>query len=511
MSVVMDRRKFLAGLGAASAAGVATATRAGAQTKKRELVIAQGGDVSRLDPHFSTASNDVRVSFNLFDTLVARRSDGKLHPGLATEWRTTAPTTYQFKLREGVRWHNGDPFTAADAKWSLERTWDPAMKTLVATAINTIDRIETPDPFTMVVHTKKPDPLLPARLAFFGGQIVPKKYVSEVGPDGFNDRPVGTGPVRFVSWVKDDRLVLDANPDYWDGRIDVDRVIFRSIPETAPRVAALLKGEADLITQLPPDQWDRVNQNPMTRGVEALFAGIVVLGVNSKNPPLDNPLLKQALSLAIDRQVIVKELWRERAIVPTGPIVKTDNHFDPTLPPLPYDPREARERLRRAGYRKEPVIIETTTGYIANDKAMSEAIAAMWKDIGVNAVIEVIEFSVRSQKNRDRTFKGLWWADPTSTLADPDGMMWRLLGPGGIGDYWRHREFDELGDAARFSLDEKFRGEAYRKMTRIFLEHNPWIIVLQPYLDYGVQRYVDWKPNADRRFDIRSYNFHMRR
>jgi ABC-type transport system substrate-binding protein len=148
---------------------------------------------------------------------------------------------------------------------------------------------------------------------------------------------------------------------------------------------------------------------------------------------------------------------------------------------------------------------------IANDKPMSEAIAAMWKDIGINVVVEVIEFSVRAQKNRERTFKGLWWSDPTSTLGDPDGMMWRLMSPGGPHDYWRHPEFDELGNAARFSIDEGFRAKAYKRMTELFLEFNPWIIVIQPNEDYGLQKYVDFTPNPNQAFELRRFNFHMRR
>ena len=133
-------------------------------------------------------------------------------------------------------------------------------------------------------------------------------------------------------------------------------------------------------------------------------------------PPLDNPLVKQALSLAIDREAIVKELWRGRGIVPSGPIAKGDNHFDASLPPLAYNPKEARERLKKAGYKGEEIVIETTVGYTANDKPMSEAIQAMWKDVGVNAKVEVIEYSVRAQKNRDKTFKGSGGRIPTSTL-----------------------------------------------------------------------------------------------
>ena len=507
-----DLLKGAAALGAAAAVPMTAGGPALAQTtQKKELMTAQSGDVSKFDPHFSTSSNDIRVSFNVFDNLTSRHPDGKLYPGLATEWKLEGQTTWRFKLRQGVKFHNGDPLTSADVKFSIERTYDPAAKTMVATALATIEKIETPDPSTVVITTKKPDPLLPARLAFYGGQIVPKKYLESVGNDTFNAKPVGSGPVKFGSWVKDDRAVLEANADYWGGKIDVDRWIMRPIPETAPRIAALLKGEVDVITQLPPDQGERVAGNASTRVSGALYAGLYVLAVNSKRPPLDNPLVKQALSLAIDREAIVKELWRGRGVVPSGPIAKGDNHFDTSLPPLAYNPAEAKERLKKAGYKNEEVYIETTVAYVAQDKAMSEAIAAMWKDVGVNVKVEVIEYSVRAQKNREKSFKGVFWSDPTSTLGDPDGMMWRLLGPGGPQDYWREAKFDELGAAARFSVDEKFRGQAYKEMTKIFLENFPWLPVIQPYEDYGLQKYVEFTPNPNQQFELRRFNLKLRR
>jgi peptide/nickel transport system substrate-binding protein len=314
-----------------------------------------------------------------------------------------------------------------------------------------------------------------------------------------------------VSWTKDDRLVCDANPDYWGGRVDMDRWIMRPIPETAPRIASLLKGEVDIITQLPADQDERVAGNATTRVVGALYAGLYVLAVNSKRPPLDNPLVKQALSAAIDRDAIVKELWRGRGIVPNGMIAKGDNHWDPKLPPLPYNPTAARDLLKKAGYKNEEIIIETTVAYLSNDKQMSEAIQGMWRDVGVNAKVEVIEYSVRAQKNREKSFKGVFWSDPTSTLSDPDGMVWRLIGPGGPQDYWRHPRFDELCNAARFSVDEKFREQCYREMEKIFLEHFPWLPVIQPYEDYGLQKYVEFTPNPNQQFEIRRFNLKLKR
>lgn len=513
----ITRRGFLAAaaglLGSMAAAEGLLARVSGAQTtSKTEVVVAQGGDLSKMDPHLTTSGWDLTILMNLYDNLTSRHPDGKVYPGLATEWKLVNPTLWQFKLRQGVKFHNGDPFTAADVKFSIERAYDPNRKiSLVRTNFQTIDHIETPDPFTVNFYTKKPDPLLPARFSFSGGQIMSKKYVEAVGDDAFNLKPVATGPIEFNQWIKDDRVVMDANRDYFLGKIDVDRAIFRPIPEMAARISALLAGEVDLITKLPPDHADRVAKHPNTKVEEALYAGLYVLQANSKRPPLDNPKVKQALSLAIDRESIVKDLFRGQGIVPSQPIAKGDNHFDESLPPLKYDPNLAKQRLKEAGYKGEEVVIESGQGLIVYDKEMGETVVSMWRGIGVNAKLEILETTVRAQKLREKTFKGFFWADPTSILRDPDGMMWRILGPGGIYEYWRHPRFDELGDAARFSVDEKFRGQCYKEMTKIFQEQVPWIEVIQPIELYGLQKYMDWKAHSLQQIELRNFNFKFRR
>jgi len=517
-SDAIGRRSFLGG-------GAALGLRAGAQvplsgasawaavetTQKRDLVVLQPNDITALDPHGGIHTSDIAVKFSLFDTLVRRHPDGTLHPALATAWQRTAPTTWQLTLRPDVRWHDGARFTSVDAKYSLDRTYDATLKAArLRPFFQTIDRTEAPDPGMLVIHTKRPDPLIPAKLASCG-QIVPWAYIDRVGFRVFNQRPVGTGPLRFVSWTKGDACVLAANPDYWDGRLELERVIFRPVPEPGARVDALLRGDADLITRLAPDHAERVATHPSTRVAGAPYAGLYVLLVNVWVRPLNDPLVRQALSLAIDRGTIVKELWRGRGVVPSGPIPWGDTHYEPALPPLPYDPQGARNRLRQAGYRGEPVVLETTVGFIANDKAMTELIAEMWEDVGVKVVIEVIDNEVRHLKYRQQTFKGLAWSDPTSTTRDPDGMMGRLLGPDTPHDYWRHPEFDRLVIAARLAGDESVRAEAYRRMTAIFLEHNPWIVVLQPYEDCGLRRYVEFTPSPDQQLELRRFNFRMRR
>jgi peptide/nickel transport system substrate-binding protein len=518
----MDRRGFLsrASFGLAGGLALALAPSAAAPsigvqtTTKRDLVIAQAFDLTSLDPHASTLASDWRVAFNVFDTLIRRHPDGTLHPALASTWKRTAPTTWQFTLRSDVRWHDGARFTSVDAKYSLDRTYDPTVKAarlLGPWWTQAIERTEAPDPATLIIHTRWPDLLMPARLASCAGTVVPWAYIDRVGFKAFNERPVGSGPLRFVSRSKGDQCLLDANPDYWGGRIDVDRVVFQSVPDPERRVDLLLRGAADLIVPLAPEHGPRVASGPSTQVAGVLYAGLYVLAVNVWVPPLNDPMIRQALSLAIDRETIVKELWRGRGVVPNGPIPRGDRLHDPSLRALPYDPGAARERLKRAGYRGEAIHFETTAGMIANDRLMAEAIAEMWEDVGVKVVLDVIDPEARHRKNRQQAFKGLWWSDPTSIIRDPDGMMGRLLSPGQPHDYWRHDEFDRLAIAARSSGDERARAEAYRKMTTIFLEQNPWIVVLQPVEDYGLRRYVEFTPNPDQQLELRRFNFRMRR
>jgi peptide/nickel transport system substrate-binding protein len=507
---VLGRRGFLGGVSGllGFVAAELRSRPAGAQTtRKTDLVVGQSGDFARFDPHMTTGVLDSGATFNIFDNLVNRQRDNQLHPSLAREWKLLQPTVWQFRLRPGVKWHNGDSFSSVDVKFSIERTSDTTARTVVATVFSTVDRVEVPDSLSVLFHTKKPDLLLPARLASFGGQIIPKKYFESVGPEQFNTMPVGTGPVKFVSWRKDDQAVFEAYRDYWGGRPDFDKLIFRPIPEPAARLAALLAGEVDIILRLPPDHVEQVLKHPRTKVESVLYAGHLVLAVNSKRPPLDNPLLKQALSLAIDRETIIRELRHNRGIVPNGPIPQGDNHYDASLPPLRYDPALAKRRIKEASYNREEIVLEATV----SDKAMSETVVGSWQDVGINAKLEIVEASVRGQKLRERTFKGLLWGEPASALGDPDGMMWRLLAPGASFDLWRHPRFDELGEAAHYSVDERFRGQAYKEMTQIFLEHLPWIPVIQHGHLYGLQRYVEWKPYSNQLIEFRPFNFKFRR
>ena len=464
----------------------------------RDLTIGQGTDVSHLDPHYSTSASDVNVFFNLYDNLVLRDEQLNLTPGLATSWQLIDDRTWQFKLRQGVVFHNGDAFTADDVKFSLERAIAENPRTSVYAALNTIERVDILDPLTVNLVTKHPDPLLPTRLSYYGGMILPRQYFEKVGMEGFRKEPVGTGPIKFVEWKKNERLVFEANKRYWRHTLPYDKVIYKPYPETAARIAALLAGEVDFITAVPPDQVEVIDKSGSAKVEGALYAGFFSYTFNVKVPPLDNKLVRQAMHYAIDRQAIVKKLWRGRGVVPNDAYPNVDKiGYDPKKPPFEYNPKKSKDLLAQAGYKGEEIKIESAIGYLANDKQLTETIAAMLQEVGINAKVQLLEYSVRAQKLRQKALEGLLLGDPTSTLLDPDGMFWRLMQPGGIIDYWRNPEWDRLMGEARVLQDAHKRDANYKQAAEIFLDEVPVLIVLQPEKTFALKKDLQWKARSD--------------
>jgi peptide/nickel transport system substrate-binding protein len=464
----------------------------------RDLVIGQGTDVSLLDPHYSTSASDINVFFNLYDNLVLRDENLNLTPGLATSWKLVDDTTWQFKLRDGVVFHNGDRFTADDVKFSLERAIADNPRTSVFAALNTIERVDVLDAATVNIVTKQPDPLLPTRLSYYGGMMLPKQHFEKVGMEEFRKAPIGTGAIKFIEWRKNERLVFEANKRYWRTPIPYDKVIYRPYPETAARMAALIAGEVDFITAVPPDQVEVIEKSGTAKVEGALYAGFFAYYMNVKHPPMDNKLVRQALHYAVDRQAIVKKLWRGRGVVPNDAYPNVDKiGYDKSKPPFEFDPKKAKDLLAQAGYKGEEIKIESAVGYLANDKQLTETLGAMFQEVGINAKVQLIEYSVRAQKMRQKGVDSLLLGDPTSTLLDPDGMFWRLMQPGGLIDYWRNAEWDRLMGEARFLQDPKKRDEHYKQAAKIFLDEVPVLIVLQPEKTFALKKELNWKARSD--------------
>src|SRR5256885_7592674 len=253
-----------------------------------QITISQPAEATTMDPGRSTQVLTVNYFYNLYDALTRWDNSLRLQPGLATSWKNVNETTWEFTLRQGVKFHDGAPLTAEDVKATLERNLQPG-RTVVQPGFATIEAVQIVNPTTIRIVTKKPDPLLLVRVAQMGAQILPARLTTDDGVKELARRPVGTGAYRLVEWVKDERLVMEANRDWWgwEGKPPaIERVVWKPIPDDFPRIVALEKGEADIITNVPPDRMAALADGRATRLVTVQATRYVVLSMNTTQPPL---------------------------------------------------------------------------------------------------------------------------------------------------------------------------------------------------------------------------------
>lgn len=478
------------------------ATSAAAQPAgNRVVTLGVQNSQGKLDPQLSTGNPDTYVFDNIYDYLVIQERGAKIIPALATEWKVNGKT-WQFKLRPGVKWQNGDPFTSADVKFTFDRLADPAAKTPFATQYKAITSIEAPDDLTVNFTTQDPDPLLPARFSVHGGYIIPQKYFKQVGADEFQNKPIGTGPFKMTEWVKNDHLTLEPSSTYWGDQPNTTRAIIKYIPEDAARVAALVKGEVNFIDSVPTDQYVKLNAGPATRGYADLQGFAATLLLNTNVPPLDNTLVRRAMSLAIDRQGLVDNLLAGQSKVLNGFVCIGDFGYDPNRPPLPYDPKKAADLVKQANYKGEVIQYESRQ----SEKSIAEAIVSMWKAVGLNGSVVIVDPAIRSQEVASKTIKGALWYGPGSPFGDADGTIYAYLGPGTIGLYWQNDEYNKLVLASHVELDKDKRYQMYQQIEKIVDDNAPFITLYQPAQLFAFSNAIKWEASPGYRVDLAKKN-----
>jgi peptide/nickel transport system substrate-binding protein len=488
-----------------------------APAQPKPVIVVQSGEAATLDWHMHCDKNAHEPDRQIFDTLLRRDLKTlKLEGNLAESWRLLNETTWQFKLRRGIKFHNGEPLDAAAVKYSIERMLNPKQGAPGRTSIATIDHVDVVDASTVNVVTSKPFPLLPVRMS--PGHcgtvgIVPPKYLEQIGDAGFAVKPVGTGPYKFVEWVKDERLVMEANRDWWgwEGKAPTfERVVWKPIPDDFPRIVALEKGEVDIITNVPPDRMKSIAEGRGTRIVTAQATRYVVLSMNTTQPPLSDKRVRQAMHYALDVPAIIKNLYAGMGKPFSGGVADTDFGYNAALKPYPYDAGKAKALLTQAGYGGGvDLIVHAGTGTMVNDKALIETIVDMWSRVGIRGRIEMMEMGARQRMNNERAVppSGLLLGNPQSTLLDADGSLWRIFHPTGFnGKYWigsqPGQRFHDLMEQARYSLDPKKRKALYAEATAIIHEEKPWLELFQEVVVYGTSRRVAFKPRADYRLIV---------
>jgi peptide/nickel transport system substrate-binding protein len=477
-----------------------------------QITISQPAEATTMDPGRSTQVLTVNYFYNLYDTLTRWDNALRLQPGLATSWKNINETTWEFTLRQGVKFHDGAPLTAEDVRATLERNLQPG-KTVVQPGFATIESVQVVSPTTIRVSTKKPDPLLLVRMAQMGAQILPARLTTEDGVKELARRPVGSGAYRFVEWVKDERLVMEANREWWgwEGKAPaIDRVVWKPIPEDFPRIVALEKGEADIITNVPPDRIKGIADGRATQILTTPSSRIAILSINSTQPPLSDKRARQALHYALDVPSIIRNLYAGQGKPFSGGVADTDFGYNASLKAYPFDPAKAKQLLADAGRPSGiDVSLHAGSGTMVNDKFLLETIADMWAKVGIRARIDIMEMGARQRMLNERSVpaNGLLLGNPQSTLLDADGSLWRLWHPNGFnGKYWvgsqPGQRFHDLMEQARYSLDQGKRRTFYIEATQIIHEEKPWLELFQETIVYGVSRRVAFKPRADYRLIV---------
>jgi peptide/nickel transport system substrate-binding protein len=484
-----------------------------AATNGAEITISQTADAQTMDPGKTTLILNVNFMYNLYDSLTRWDSSLKLQPGLATSWKDVSDTVWEFTIRQGVKWHDGAPLTAEDVKATLERLMAPG-KTLYQTSFATVSSVEVAGPYAIRVVTKYPDSLLPVRMAQMGSQIIPARAaLSDAAATELARKPIGTGAYRLVEWVKDDRVVMEANREWWgwEGKSPaIERVIWKPIPDDFARMSALERGEVDLVTNVAPDQVKGISEGSNTKIVSVPSTRTVIFSMNASQPPLSDKRVRQALHYAMDVPSIVRNLFAGQGKLMSGMLADTDFGYNPALKPYPYDPARAKKLLAEAGHASGiDVTLYAGSGTMVNDKQLLEVIADMWSKVGIRAKVQMLEMAQRSKMNNERAVpaNSMLLTTPQSTLLDADGSVWRLLHPNGLwGKHWAGNQaggrFYELMEQARTSLDQRKRKALYTEATQILHEEKPYLELFQEVLTYGASKRLNIKPRPDYRLIV---------
>lgn len=472
-----------------------------------EVVIGIAGDPPGGDPHKSRGAQGGHILFNLHAGLVELSGDmERVSPMLASSWEQVGPLTWRFSLREGLAFHNGEALDAAAVEYSFDRLMDPNAVRLNSDFTN-FDDVVAIDDHTVEVRLKAPVPSFLAVLAGF--QVVPPQYTSSVSEEEYALQPVGIGPYKFVSWQPGQPFVMEAFDGYWAGRPDVDRLVFRPIPEASTRLAELLAGTVDIIAAPNYDDLDQIDANQSTRVEAAPGRRTVFLNMDhiAGLEPLQDARVRRAISHAIDRQLIIDTLLGGYG-EPLATLWRTDMFgYDSSFEPHAYDPDESRRLLADAGY-PDGFAVRMLTSEIVINKGLevAEAVASMLTDIGIVAEVVVVPDQVRrnmyiANVNRDNLQPGevepMWLANWGAGIPDATSALLGLLHTSGTSSFTRIPDLDRMIDAFASEGDEEVRlGMARELQEYLYTELLQVPLFLQSNL-YGVNERLGWAARKD--------------
>lgn len=457
-----------------------------------EITVVLTADPTTLDPQITGEANERRVNANVCETLLTLDQDMKLVPQLATDYEQLDDTTWQFKLRQGVKFHNGEEFNADTVVFSVKRIIDPELNSEMLSFFPSIVDAVKVDDYTVNIITSGPDPVLPKRLYWI--RMVPPVYTQTADPETYANNPIGTGPYKFVSWEKGVAITLEANADYWGGAPSIDVVHLRPIQEESTRLAALQAGEVDLITGVLPEQVDQVPVVVHTPGLE-----FPLVRFNNTEGVLVDVRIRQAINYAVDKEAIARDLFGGYAVVADGQILTPDHFgYNPNVEAYPYDPGKAEALLAEAGYDGAEIVLEGEAGRWLKDKELQEVIASQLNEVGLNVTLHINEWSnfidllLASEGKPQMIF-----VSNDNPLMDADLTFASYYECGARMGAYCNEEVTRLIQEGRVETDVAKREQMYQEAVQLARDDPAMLFLVNFENIYGLSERLEWTPSRN--------------
>jgi peptide/nickel transport system substrate-binding protein len=468
--------------------------------EKTSLVLAQSADITTLDPQNSLSTNGDRVFRNMFSRLFSRDSNMEIQPELVESYENTDDVTWKFKLKEGIKFHNGDPLTAEDVKFSLDRVMtDQTLKEFPY--FTQLKEVKVSDAQNLEIITDGPMPTLLPLLAKSGSDVLPKKYFEEVGLEEFLKNPIGSGPYKLVEWKRDDRVILEAYDEYFGDAPKWKEVIVRAIPESSTRVGELLTGGVDLATDIPPNEWERVNNENNVSLITGDTTRVMLLVVRTTDgAKTSDPKVREAIDLAINEKAIVDSVLKGtgvpvRSRVPEGVIGSNPDLYDSYV----YDLEKAKKLLAEAGHKDGLEITFTAPkGRYPLDGEVAQLVASMLGEAGFKVNLKLLESSAFLDVYNSNSNEELIMIALADGLLDASYSLVHYTKDRAKGqtDYYNENVEKLFHDAGR-NLNSEERIKQYQEIQAVVAEERPHIFLYQQNSNYGVSKGISFKPRLD--------------
>lgn len=484
-----------------------------APAQSAELRVGFTQDALTLDPANHRKRETETIIRNMCDGVMTQDAKSQVVPELAESFEQIDPTTYEVKLRKGVKFHSGDELTAEDIKFTFDRlTKDKAMDGQTSPRkdlLGPLKDTEVVDKYT--VRFKLSDPWPVFRRMMPAQEVVQKKFTEAAGPDGLSGKVNCTGPFKLTEWRRGTSIIMEKFNDYYGGApaippagpARVDRVIFQIIPENASRVAALLAGQVDIINEVPISSIAQIERSGRAKVLRANGTRTFFIALNVTRPPFNDARVRQAANHAIDKKVLIDKLLGGTATPVSGVLSPDSFGFKPNLKTYDFSLDKAKALMSEAGLAGGVELTLDTEGAF---KDTAEAIAQMLTRAGIRTKVQVWEGAVlapmwrKEVKDRDMLLSS--WG---SGALDPTGIFVPTLKTKDRGNSsgYSNKQVDDLLNAAETEIDLEKRADMYNKAEQIVANEAPWIFLWVPQDIYATTNRVSgWEPGSDSRINL---------